>query len=442
MRSHAAVSESQNLHEVKIAADSESRLSYPGWKVSLAGFFGVMVSFSAIVPYTFSLFLKPLSLSFGWRREAISAGFSIAGLTVAAAAPVLGFLLDRFGPRRIILPCILIFSSTYASMALLTPHLARFYLSFFLIGLVGAGTSFLGYSRVISTWFDRRRGLALSVMIAGSGLGAMILPVIAQAAITHYGWRNAFALLGFLALALGFPLTAWFVRERPVSQQRVHLSVEVGESVGKALRGRIFWIIAATVCLPSISVNGAVTHFSALLTDRGVSSQGAAYAIATIGATALIGRFLTGMFLDRFFGPRVYQTMLLMSGSGIALLSVAHTLPVAMIAASLIGFSTGGEADITPYLIGRYFGLRRLSTLYAFTWTSYSIGSAIGPLVVGRLFDSLGSYRPATIQLLALPAFIPCVLMFLLPRYADRDASRPPAILQPFAEVPAANIPQ
>jgi MFS family permease len=212
--------------------------------------------------------------------------------------------------------------------------------------------------------------------------------------------------------------------------------------VGKAFRGRVFWIIAATVCLPSISVNGAVTHFSALLTDRGVSSQGAAYAIATIGATALIGRLVTGMFLDRFFGPRVYQTILLMSGSGIALLSVAHTLPVAMIAASLIGFSTGGEADITPYLIGRYFGLRRLSTLYAFTWTSYSIGSAIGPLVVGRLFDSLGSYRPATIQLLALPAFIPCVLMFLLPRYADRDASRAPTVLEPFAEVPAANISQ
>jgi MFS family permease len=442
MRSHAAISGNQNLHEVKIAADSESRLSYPGWKVSLAGFFGVMVSFSAIVPYTFSLFLKPLSLSFGWSREAISAGFSIAGLTVAAAAPVLGFLLDRFGPRRIILPCILIFSSTYASMALLTPHLARFYLSFFVIGLVGAGTSFLGYSRAISTWFDRRRGLALSIMLAGSGLGAMILPVIAQAAITHYGWRNAFAALGLIALALGFPLTAWFVRERPVSQQRVHVSVEVGESVGKALRGRIFWIIAATVCLPSISVNGAVTHLSALLTDRGVSSQGAAYAIATIGATTLIGRLLTGMFLDRFFGPRVYQTMLLMSGSGIALLSVAHSLTAAMIAASLIGFSTGGEADVTPYLVSRYFGLKRLSTLYALMWTAYAVGGAIGPLVIGRVFDSLGSYRPATIQLLALPAFVPCVFMFLMPRYADRMDSRKPAFLEPFAEVPSADISQ
>jgi MFS family permease len=422
--------------------DSESHLSYHGWKVALAGFFGVMVSFSAIVPYTFSLFLKPLSLSFGWRREAISAGFSIAGLTVAGAAPVLGFLLDRFGPRRIILPCILVFSATYASMALLTPHLMRFYLSFFVIGLVGAGTSFLGYSRAISTWFERRRGVALSIMLAGSGLGAMILPVIAQAAITRYGWRTAFVVLGLLALALGFPLTAWLVRERPVAKQNVHISVDVGESVGKALRGRIFWIIAVTVCLPSISANGAVTHLSALLTDRGVSTQGAAYAIATIGATALIGRLLTGMFVDRFFGPRVYQTMLLLSGGGIILLSVAHTLPVAMIAASLIGFSTGGEADITPYLIGRYFGLRRLSTLYAFTWTSYSVGSAIGPLIVGRLFDSLGSYRPATIQLLSLPTFVPCVLMFLLPRYADRVGARKAPLLEPFAEVSAANIPQ
>ena len=423
-------------------ADSESHLSYHGWKVAMAGFFGVMVSFSAIVPYTFSLFLKPLSLSFGWHREAISAGFSIAGLTVAGAAPVLGFLLDRFGPRRIILPCILIFSATYASMALLTPHLTRFYLSFFVIGLVGAGTSFLGYSRAISTWFDRRRGVALSIMLAGAGLGAMILPVIAQAAITRYGWRTAFAVLGLLALALGFPLSAWWVRERPAAKQNVRISVDAGESVGKALTGRIFWIIALTVCLPSISANGAVTHLSALLTDRGVSTQGAAYAIATIGATALIGRLLTGMFVDRFFGPRVYQTLLLMSGGGIVLLSVAHTLTAAMIAASLIGFSTGGEADITPYLIGRYFGLRRLATLYAFTWTCYSIGSAIGPLIVGRLFDSLGSYRPVTIQLLSLPTFVPCVLMFLLPRYAVGVGSHKPALLEPLAEVTTANIPR
>jgi MFS family permease len=400
-------------------ADRESRLSYGGWKIVLAGFFGVMVSFAAVVPYTFGLFLKPLASAFGWHREAISAGFSISALTVAAASPGLGFLLDRFGPRRIILPCILVFSFAYASLALLTPHLIHFYLAFFVIGLVGNGTAYLGYSRAISTWFDRRRGLALSVMLAGGACGAMFLPVIAQAAITQYGWRNAYLLLGVLALALSFPLTAWFVREQPISQQSARVSVEIGNSVREALSSRIFWVIAATVCLYAISVNGAIAHLSALLTDRGVSTQGASYSIAIIGATGLVGRVLTGVFLDRFFGPRVSQIMLLMTVTGIVLLSVAHTLTAGLIAASLIGFSMGSEGDITPYLLSRYFGLKRLSTLYALTWTAYAVGGATGPLVIGRIFDSLGSYRAGTIQLLALPALIPCLLMFLLPRYTS-----------------------
>lgn len=258
---------------INSTADPESRLSYHGWKVVLAGFFGVMVSFVALVPYTFSLFLKPLSLSFGWHREAISAGFSIAVLTMGAASPALGFLLDRFGPRRVILPCFLIFSFAYASLALLTPSLIQFYLVFFFIGLVGSGTAFLGYSRAISTWFDRRRGRALSIMLAGGACGAMILPVVAQAAITNYGWRTAFLILGILPLAVGVPLTACFVREQPAAQQCTDISVNVGEAVGSALRGRVLWIIAATVCLSAIGVNGAIAHLSALLTDRGVSTH-------------------------------------------------------------------------------------------------------------------------------------------------------------------------
>jgi hypothetical protein len=112
----------------------------------------------------------------------------------------------------------------------------------------------------------------------------MILPVIAKAVITHYGWRTASVVLGVLALTLGFPLTAWFVRERPFAEQDVRVSVAVGESVKTALGSRIFWIIAATVCLYAISVNGAIAHLSALLTDRGVSTQGAAYSIAIIAA--------------------------------------------------------------------------------------------------------------------------------------------------------------
>jgi len=395
----------------------ESEIAYTGWKVVLASFFGVMVSVAAVVPYTFGLFIKPLAESFGWNREAISAGFSIAALTIAATSPCLGFLLDRYEPRRIILPCIVVFSAAYASLALLTPHLLRFYLTFFIIGLVGQGTAYMGYSRAISTWFNRRRGFALSIMLAGSALGAIVLPVLAQAVITYRGWRFAYVILGSLACVVGFPLTAVFVRERPAAQQDHHVSTEQGMPVARAFATPSFWIIAATACLCAISVNGTLAHLSALLTDRGVSPGGAAWSVAIIGATGLGGNLLTGIFLDRFFGPRVWQVMLLMTVLGIVLLSVANSLTAGLVAAALIGFSMGGEGTIMPYLLGRYFGLKRFSTLYAFTWTTFTIGAAIGPVLVGRAFDTLGSYRPITIQLLALPALIPCLLMFLLPRY-------------------------
>jgi MFS family permease len=411
--------------------DYESRLSYPGWKVALAGFFGVMVSFAAIIPYTFGLYLKPLSSSFGWRRESISAAFSIAALTVAAASPALGHLLDRYGPRRIILPCIFFFSAALASLALLTNHIAHFYAVFFVLGLVGNGTAYLGYSRAIASWFTKRRGMAFAVMLAGGGCGAMLLPPITQALISNYGWRTAYAGVGCIALVVGFPLTALLVRERPADESIELDSVNTGKSVSEAVGSRVFWILMITVCFYSIGLNGAITHLAPLLTDRGVSARGAAWAVSVIGGSGVIGRLATGAFLDRFFGPRVSQIMLLLSSAGVVLLSVATTLPMGLAAAVLIGFSMGSEGDITPYLLSRYFGLRKLSTLYALSWTSFAIGGAVGPIILGRFFDVLGSYRPISIQLLAVPALIPCLLMFLLPRYetlAHRSSGKRPAI--------------
>jgi len=132
--------------------------------------------------------------------------------------------------------------------------------------------------------------------------------------------------------------------------------------------------------------------------------------------------------------------MLLMTVLGIVLLSVANSLTAGLIAAAFIGFSMGSEGDITPYLLGRYFGLKRFSTLYALTWTTYAIGGATGPLLVGRVFDTLGSYRPITIQLLALSALIPCLLMFALPRYKVPGAGSLPVDLVP--EPQAAEIAQ
>jgi MFS family permease len=145
-------------------ADEDS-LHYEGWRVVAASSVGVFVSFASLLVYTFGIFLKPLSEEFSWSREAVSAAFGIAAMTVAAASPVLGHLFDRHNPRRIIVPSLVIFGGGFASLALLTPHLWHLYLTFFVIGLVGNGTAQMAYSRAVSTWFDRRRGTALALVI-------------------------------------------------------------------------------------------------------------------------------------------------------------------------------------------------------------------------------------------------------------------------------------
>jgi MFS family permease len=163
-------------------------------------------------------------------------------------------------------------------------------------------------------------------------------------------------------------------------------------------------------------MNGTVTHLAALLTDRGISPRGAALSASLLGGSSLIGRLVVGWVLDRFFGARVAFVVFLITAAGILVLARADTLPLGCIAAGLIGVGAGGEADITPYLLTRYFGLRAFSTLYGITWTFYAIAGAIGPVILGRAFDTTGSYT-ALLTLLAAAMAMAGGLMLLLPRY-------------------------
>lgn len=386
-----------------------------GWRVVLAAWFGVMVSFGSLLVFTFSIFLKPISSEFHWSRESVSAAFGFAALTVAACSPLLGHLLDRLGPRRVILPCMAVFGLAFASLGLLTDNRAHLYATFVLMGVVGNGTTQMGYSRAVSTWFDRRRGFALALVMAGTGGGAMIFPPFTQFLIDRYGWRNAYFTLGLLVLICGIPLTALFVRERPKPPAAAS-APSPGVTLPQGLRSSAFWLIVATLFLGSVSVNGAITHLSPLLTDRGVTPSNAALAASALGFSSFFGRILTGLLLDRFFGPRVGFVLAALMAAGIFLLATAHSAVQGLAAAALIGFGLGGEADITPYLLTRYFGLRAFSTLYGITWTPYAIAGAIGPVVMGRAFDLSGSYT-TLLSVLAAGVFASALLFLLLPRY-------------------------
>ena len=144
---------------------------YNGWRVVLAACLGVMAGFGSLFAYTFSVFVKPLAAEFGWNREAISSGFAIAAVTLGLCSPLLGRWIDRFGPRRIILICMTVYGCAIASLSLLRAGLWQFYGTCFVLGVVGNGAAHLAYSRSISTWFQRRLGMALAFVMLGAGVG-------------------------------------------------------------------------------------------------------------------------------------------------------------------------------------------------------------------------------------------------------------------------------
>jgi MFS family permease len=405
-----------------MSANSERNWRYPGWRVASASSVGVFASFASLLVFTFGVFLKPIAAEFGWSREAVSAAFAVAALGVAACSPVVGVLIDRFGARRVIAPCVAIFGLAFASLSILPARLAALYVTFAVLGAVGNGTAQLAHTRAVASWFVERRGLAMAILMMGSAVGAMIWPPTAQWLVHMLGWRPAAASLGAIALLLGLPVAVLFVRENPArARRRGGDRVGVGQATLRQVVSRPFLVIVTILFLGSLGQNGAIIHLSSMLTDRGIGQESAAFAMSAMGAASIAGRIAAGWTLDRFFGPRVAMGLLAVAAAGAFVLAGATTANAGILGAALIGVGMGGEADVTPYLLSRYFGLDSLSTMYGLTWSAYAVAGALGPVLMGRAFDLTGSY---SVFLTGLSAVMlgSAALTLLLPRYSDNLA--------------------
>jgi cyanate permease len=259
--------------------------------------------------------------------------------------------------------------------------------------------------------------------MSGGAVGAIVLPPAAEALIQTIGWRGACLALGAMVLVIGVPIVTRFIRERP--GERGASAVLDGVSVREGVTSRVFWILIVVLFAQSIAQNGALTHMAALLTDRGIAASGAALALSAMGAASLLGRLSTGWLLDRFFAPRVGFCLLSIAALGTYLLAGAQSLTFGVLAAALIGFGMGAEADVTPYILSRYLGLRSFAMLYGFTWTAYAIAGAVGPILMGRAFDLTGSYTTLLTQL-AIGTFLIAALLLLMPGYERAFTRRVP----------------
>lgn len=369
-------------------------------------------AFCASSPYqSFSVFLRPVTEDLGWSREAAAASFGTMALLAAAAAAPVGRLLDRYGVRRIVLPSLTALGVAVASMSMLTPSLTHFYLVSAAVGLATVGTSPVAYSRAIFSWFDVRRGRALGLMLAGPALAQVVMPGLATMLIGSIGWRGAWLTIGIIIVAAGVPIVAGSLQEREAAATSTSAS---GAWIGEAIRSRRFWTLIAVIFGSGLLISGFIVHGAALLTDRSFTVAQAALVISIYGASNLSGRLLTGALLDRYSAPRVAAVLLMVLAGGGLLLSRAQAMETAIAAAILVGLGAGGEMDINPYLLSRYFGMRSLSTLYGFNWMALGLASTIGPVVMGRAYDATRSYESVLVTL-ALVTIGAAALMLTLP---------------------------
>jgi predicted MFS family arabinose efflux permease len=392
--------------------------------VAVAG--GIGVFLVSLIAYTFGIFLQPIAEEFSWSREAVSSAYAFTAIAMAVTAVPVGYLIDRYGARPIIVPCVTLTGCAFASLSALTPNLWHLYAIFALLGIAGSGMSAVAYSRVVSSWFDQRRGIALAVVVCGGSIGALVHPPAAEAMTRFVGWRGATFAFGGLFLLVGLPAAIALVRERPVVTGIASTRLRAASLV-EGLTARGFWLQMIVLFCSSIAQNAALVHLAPLLTDRGVSGGDAALAMSAMGGAGLAGRLLTGWLLDRYFAPYVSFVLLAVAALGTFLLSGSQSFAMGALAGMCIGFGMGGESDVTPYLFSRYFGLRSLSTLYGFTWIATGLAAAIGPILMGRAFDATGSYETLLIRLSILTLAV-AGLMFVMPRYAPFDSERnPPA---------------
>jgi MFS family permease len=411
-----------------------------GWWIVLVAGIALSAHSAPILGFTLGVFLKSFSQEFGWSRTQISLAFTLSALGMTLAAPFLGRLVDRFGARQVILPATMLFGVGVLSLYFLSAHLWHFYAIFLFVGVVGSGTTPLPYSKVISQWFDRQRGLALGLAMVGSSAGTFVMPTLAQALITNVGWRYAYVFLGLLALGITLPVVGRFLKETPQmmglwpdGETRAPATAarkpgpESGLSSHEARHTATFWLLVSAAFLVSASFTGCLIHLVPLLTDRGVSAQSAALATSVGAGGALLARAGAGYLLDRFFAPYVAVFFFCGSALGIVLFWSGVVGGLAFVAAVLVGLGQGAEFDILPYAISRYFGLRTLGEIYGYAFAAITLGAAVGPLVMGVSFDATGSYSLALVSF-AVTTFTAAGLMLGLGPYRVWETAAEPVV--------------
>src|ERR1700730_1664073 len=383
------------------------------WWVVFGCAIGLMVSGGPINIFTFGVFLRAVTEDIHIGRGAFASAMLATNWISAASGPFLGWVLDRYGARRVLLPGAVLFALATAMQAYITSSLLVIYLLFAFKALMGAGLSPVSFAFAVSKWFDRRRGLALGLALSGVGLGTSVIPLLVAYLIANYGWRPAYLGLGLVVLVLGGLPALLFIRE-PDQHERAMLP----HLAQAALTGYDF----------NVALKGTLTQIVAMLMDRGMTLQAATRDLAASGIAAILGRIASGWCVDRYHGPYVVIGFFILPTIGTLFFASGAGEPMPLFGAILCGAALGGEIDLMSFLVSRYFGLKSYGKIFGTMFGIFAGSTGVGPFISGLSFDYWHSYVPA-FALYEVALVVACLIFLPLGPYPF-----PAHYRRPFAE--------
>lgn len=403
-----------NLPQDKAASPSLSPQGlYFGWYVVAACF--VILFFNAGARFAIGVAFKPIAAEFGWSRGQISLAFMVQMIVFALSLFAVGGFFDRYGPKKVIVICTFLLAGGCAALAVI-----QTYFSFmFFFGVVAAigmgGTGVPLVASLVSKWFAKRRGLVVSLALAGSCLGQFALVPAITWLVQHQGWRYSYLLIGISILVVNLVLVKWFIRGEPAelglnidgkadsppqtggNQAQAAVSVEEDLSLGQAVKTRAFWLFAMVMFVCGSGDFLVTTHLIPMVTDHGHSAAAGGNMLALFGLLALVGILLAGPAADVMgnklpmavtFALRLVLFILILS---------SQTLVSFYVFALLFGLTFLITAPLTPTLLVKLYGIKNIGIISGLITTIHHLGGGLWAWMGGITYDYTGNYRLAFI---------------------------------------------
>lgn len=356
---------------------------------------------SQIHLFSFGLMIAPLQQEFGWDRAEIASGLFIKSMIGFLLAPFVGMMIDRLGPRRIAIFGKALYCVALICFALVTKSLWTWWLIWTFLSLGISLHSSTVWVTTVTSLFSASRGLALAVTLTASGIGAFAIPLVTYLWIEDFGWRGAFVLWGVVTAIVMLPCLYLFFysamdKDRMAAKSTGRRPVEdgVGISVREALRSKEIYQMCFVGFVMSFIGVALSINIVPILNTFGMDRATAATIAGLFGLSQIGGRLACGHFLDRFDARHVGATVVVIPiVAFLMIIAFGSSQYLAAAAVLLAGLAVGAEIDVLGYLGSRLFGGRNFGTLFGIMMSLTAVGSGLGPVVAGYVFDATGSYN-------------------------------------------------